>query len=243
MWTRPLVIRQERYPPTPFGLALDRSPSIALMHIGMGYLCPTQSWTAVGHAQGGRCERPLERPQGRRRGGDDGALSVTLLLAFALPALRHQQAGRSRRLELVGLVLTMIGADTSVLLCDFFSVVKNFFAVDPLVASVFRISVVVLLGGVVILLAGLFIFGIAIARANVQPRWAAPILALGIPLSIAATAILYLFSETQAVAQAPWGGMRGGWGASGVIVSFVCTGVGLTTSHFKNDRYLLRQCP
>jgi zinc-ribbon domain len=123
----------------------------------------------------------------------------TLLLAVASPALRRLQAGPSRRLGLVGFVLTMISAavlGSAAVLSALFTVIGVHEPPSSVDAG--------LAGGFALLLVGLFIFGIAMARANVQPRWAALLLALGNPLGFATTAILYGFLRTQAKADASW---------------------------------------
>jgi hypothetical protein len=120
---------------------------------------------------------------------------VILLLPLALAALRRQQAGRSRRLGLAGLVLTMIGAvavgPAYTLGMRQAGYLRGTFI--PVFGGVVPIHLVfgVFVGGFVLLLVGLFIFGIAMIRAKVRPRWAALMLALGIPLGMPVGEMVY----------------------------------------------------
>jgi uncharacterized protein YjbI with pentapeptide repeats len=101
-----------------------------------------------------------------------------LLLSLALPGLHTRQAERSKRLGWVGFILAMIGVVSSTALFAFLAVMEVFFQGTsdwPWVGWATGVA-----GGVFLL--GLAVLGIATVRANVLPRWAAVMFALGLPL-------------------------------------------------------------
>jgi hypothetical protein len=126
-----------------------------------------------------------------------------LLLAIALPGLHSRHAGRGRRLRWVGLILTMIGlvpitawlgalGFAEVFPAAAFSLWLNSWnSGTTVVGSIW-------LGAGSATLVGIAVFGIAIAVANVLPRWAALMFALGLPVGIA-SGVLYALLLAKAI--------------------------------------------
>jgi hypothetical protein len=114
--------------------------------------------------------------------------AIMVLLIVALLGLHARQAERSGKLERVGFVLTTIGAGILAALWGFEGTLKVFFGFSqsevyglegPLVAWGFLV-------GACGLSVGLALFGIATVRVGILPRWAAVILAFGLPFTFGA---------------------------------------------------------
>jgi len=120
----------------------------------------------------------------------------TLLLAIALPGLHTQQAGRARRLGRAGFILPMIGL---VPWTAFLALYAVYAAFPGAAFSVWwgswtlAVPQLLFLGGLGVALVGIAVFGIATARANVLPRGAALMFALGWPVGIASGVLYALF--------------------------------------------------
>jgi hypothetical protein len=170
-----------------------------------------------------------------------------LLLAVALPTLRRLQAGRFRRLGLAGYVLSIIGAAVLMISATVLGSVAVLgphfpflgwheppsFLVELFYYGPPSVAYAGVAGGVVLLLVGLFVFGSAMARANVLVRGGALMLALGILFGMAAAVIHVIFFNAHATSEAPWaarfpfGSPWGLWWTSGIFLGLMLTGVGL----------------
>jgi len=111
-------------------------------------------------------------------------LPLTLLLAIALPGLQTRQAGLSGRIGWAGFILAMIGVVTATAFIAYLAVMKAFFVLAPPELTLGRSLSLAIVAGPVTLV-GIAVFGIATARANVLPRWAAVMFALGVPVGYA----------------------------------------------------------
>src|SRR5215207_7806067 len=134
-----------------------------------------------------------------------------LLLAIALPGLHTRHARRGRRLRWAGLILTMIG----LVLITAWLGAQGFAQVSPTAAfslwlnswnSGSTVVGSIWLGAGVATLVGIALFGIATAVANVLPRWAALMFALGLPVGIA-SGVLYALLLAKAMGDPDLGGM------------------------------------
>ena len=117
---------------------------------------------------------------------------AALLIAIALRGIQTRQAERSGRLGRVGLTVATIGVVTfapSALI--YVPIMLRGYDNNILFEPPVWLQLLLGIGGSV-LLVGLAVFGIATARANIFPRWAAVMLAVGIPLGIAIGLLLGL---------------------------------------------------
>jgi hypothetical protein len=123
-----------------------------------------------------------------------------MLMAVALPGLQTRQAGRLGRLGRAGFIVTMLGVFPLTVFLVLIAVAGAF---PKSATSVWLWSWsqvlpgVLFFGGGAATLAGIALFGIATARANVLPRWAAVMFTLGLPIGIASGVLyaLYLLPE------------------------------------------------
>jgi len=123
---------------------------------------------------------------------------VTLLLAVALPGLQARQALACGRLGLIGFVAAMIGAVLLTGRLAFGGIAKILFD-SSLVSSRY---LDVLAGSVLFI--GITLLGAATVRADMFPRWATVMYALGPWLSLALPVILLWALEQRALEQCKW---------------------------------------
>jgi hypothetical protein len=130
-----------------------------------------------------------------------------LLVAIALPGLQSRQAGLLGRAGRVGGILATIGVVSFTMLFPFSDMLETFFR------SVRATGIGWLtIGAAGVSLNGLILFGMATASVNVFPRWAAVMVAAGVPLGIPTVAlILYFVSQTANILL---------WSISGGLVIF-----------------------
>jgi uncharacterized protein YjbI with pentapeptide repeats len=175
------------------------------------------------------------------------ALSI-LLLAIALPGLHTRHAKRGRRLRWAGLILTMIGLiPITAMLCA-----SGFAQIFPTAAFSLRLGSwntgaailgLTLLGGGAATVVGIAVFGIAIVVANVLPRWAALMFALGLPVGLA-SGVLYALLLTKAIGDPELVGMSVAWLIGLTICALGLIRLGLALwAHVRVKKKLSKQLP
>jgi hypothetical protein len=112
-----------------------------------------------------------------------------LLVAISLPGLQTRQAGLLGRLGWVGGILATIGVVSFTMLVPFTDPLAIIFGGATSITSIGWLTI----GAVGVSLNGLILFGMATASVNVFPRWAAVMVAAGVPLGIPIVALILNF--------------------------------------------------